>query len=322
VLQVDALDNVSREGILALRKLKSLEKFLFRNMQDQLIRECLELLPQLHEIATEAMAPGYHRVMNVVMARVFSTIATPCTLQLRCLELDSIYQLRGQVSLPELQVLVLWDPLQMHQLFAGGLPKLSELHLKKTDEDTLLLVLSHVGRQLRTLKFTVFDDYERNFGRAVLLDRVLHACPNLSELYVKSTEYRAVKASQLQPEALKQLKIVTIKFYDCDTSLAPGLLPQILRLAPELRSINVSGYMLFNEDLMEWAELAEQGTCMQNLQKIRFRGHCMPGGVRLLDKMVASCSINCPQMQIATVYYDPLDSDSDNDRSGFNFTQP
>jgi hypothetical protein len=68
--------------------------------------------------------------------------------------------------------------------------------------------------------------------------------------------------------------------------------------------------MLFNEDLMEWAELAEQGTCMQRLQRIMF-GYRMnnrnPITERLRDMVITSCSINCPQLQTATVEYHYVD---------------
>jgi hypothetical protein len=75
---------------------------------------------------------------------------------------------------------------------------------------------------------------------------------------------------------------------------------QILRLAPQLQSIDLISVMFLDEDLIAWAELAKEGSCMQHLQKVYMdldRRHVTEQGKRLLDEVLVSCSINCPQLQ-------------------------
>jgi hypothetical protein len=140
----------------------------------------------------------------------------------------------------------------------------------------------------------------------VHLDRVLTLCPDLSKLHVTSFPNHALRVSQLQPDTLKNLESVTLGLIQFDDYLQKGLLLQVLRLAPELRSLSVSGYMLHDEDLKEWAELAEKVTCMQNLQQINIQLDAeqqTENGKRLLDNAITSCCINCSQLQIANVNY-------------------
>jgi hypothetical protein len=290
VLYLEMLHYVSRRGILALRNLKSLEEFLFSNdilNQNEVVlvkRHCFELLPNLHHL-------------NEIPCSIsLFNIDGPCTLQLRRLRLGNVNNISEQVSLPELQRLYLGN-LEMSPLFAGRLPKLSELCLDRTDVHTLLLVLGHVGRQLQMLDVQIRDG-----GVHLQLDRVLENCPNLYKLKVNSTKFDVVRVSQLQPDTLQQLQTLHLElcYSEVVGHLQSGLLLQVLRLAPDLRSINLSGYMLLDEDLREWAQLAEQGTCMQHLRQIQFDGPCTPTEKRLLKEAVASCSINCPQLQIAT----------------------
>jgi hypothetical protein len=283
---VETLDRVSRDGILALGRLTMLETLVYKNdMPDHLIRHCLELLQHLHYMHYPTLS--------------MSTIEVPCTLQLRYLALVNINNISEQVSLPGLETFHLMEPLEMHPLFAGGLPKLSELHLLQTDKETLLLVLGHVGRQLRSLQFYISSDW-------VQLDRVLTLCPDLSELHVKSFPNQGLRVSQLLPDTLKKLESVTLGLLQFDDYLQKGLLLQILRLAPELSSLSVSGYLFYDEDLKEWAELAEKGTCMQNLQQLRIQldaEHQTENGKRLLDNAITSCCINCSQLRTASVNY-------------------
>jgi hypothetical protein len=145
------------------------------------------------------------------MGAAMSKIKEPCTLQFRRLLISSVEHIPEHVSLPELQALFQPEPLnQMHSLFAGRSPKLSELHLHETDEDTLLLVLGHVGQQLRALRFCVFGGMRNLLSDGLPLDRVLNACPNLSVLDTNTT-MSPLCVSQLQPDTLQHLQ--TLHFY-------------------------------------------------------------------------------------------------------------
>jgi hypothetical protein len=301
------LDGVSGPGILPLRKLKSLEEFLFGgsgsfSMPEVLmLQQCLELLPHLHSIGYNPTPRFFlSQPMNSLMGVAMSKIKEPCTLQLRRLSISSIDDIPEHVSLPELQAFFQPEPLnQMHSLFAGCTPKLSELHLHETDEDTLLQVLGHVGQQLQALRFCVFDGMGQMFGGGLQLDRVLNACPNLFVLDV-NTSLSPRSRSQLRPDTLQHLR--TLQFYfSYSDFMQEGLMLQILRLAPQLQSINLSSVMLFDEDLRAWAELAKEGACMQHLQKVYMyldeRHFTKEEGKRLLDEVLISCTIHCPKLQ-------------------------
>jgi hypothetical protein len=307
VLEVGQLDGVSSPGILALHKLQSLEEFLFVSdkysmAEVQMLKQCLELLPHLHAIGYNPK-PRYFLLqsMNFVMGVAMSKINNePCTLQLRRLSISSIEHIPDQVSLPELQAFFQSEPLyEVHALFAGGVPKLSELYLHETDNETLLLVLGHVGQQLRALRFCVFDGMGQLFGDKVRLDRVLDACPNLSVLDV-STSMSPRSVSQLRPDTLQHLQTLQIYFSYSDY-MQEGLMLQFLRLAPQLQSIDLSSVMLLDEDLKAWAELAKEGACMQHLQKVYMyldsRHFTQQEGKRLVDEVRVTCSIHCPKLQ-------------------------
>jgi hypothetical protein len=73
-----------------------------------------------------------------------------------------------------------------------------------------MLVLGHVGRQLRSLQFHVS-------GNGVRLERVLNLCPDLSELRVCFFPNHALGVvSQLQPNTLKHLKKVSFELLQSD----------------------------------------------------------------------------------------------------------
>jgi hypothetical protein len=309
VLEVGVMDGVSSSGISALRKLQSLEEFLFEpegafNLVDlRLVRMCLQLLPHLHAIGYKPTFPHYLcEVMNIFVGSAMSQLDVPCTLQLRRLAVTSISQVPEHVSLPQLQAFYQTDPLyELHPLFSGGLPKLSKLYLSETDEDTLLLILGHVGRQLRTLNFSILD------GGWVQLDRLLHACPNLSMLDI-STSLSPQSTSQLLPDTLKHLR--TLRFYLSSSDWMPsGLLLQILQLASQLQSFELDSVMLRDKDLRAWAELAKEGVCMQHLEEVYWyldsRDLIKQQGKRLVDELLVSCSVHCPQMQQFYVSYTP-----------------
>jgi hypothetical protein len=309
VLEVGQLDGVSSHGILALRKLKSLEEFLFglKNGHDEfmpgllMLKQCLDLLPHLHAIGYNPKPRFFlSQPMNFSMGAAMYKIKEPCTLQLRRLSISSIENIPDQVSLPELQAFFQSQPLyEVHSLFAGGVPKLSELYLHETDEDTLLLVLGHVGRQLQALRFCVFDGMGQLFDDKVRLDRVLDACPNLSVLDA-NTSLSPRSVSQLRPDTLQHLQTLQMYFSYSDY-MQEGLMLQFLRMAPQLKSIDLSSVMLLNEDLKAWAELAKEGACMQHLQKVYMyldtRHFTEQEGKRLLDEVLVTCSIHCPKLQ-------------------------
>jgi hypothetical protein len=291
VFKVQMLDGVSRAGLLALRGLPLLEEFLFNEMTGELvIRDCLELLPHLHIIAHK-LTPYPHPLAPRNMQKIgeaLSRIEAPCTLQLRHLWLLNIHIALNKVSLPELQVLEFMGEIVMHPWLAGGVPNLTELHVQFFHQEPLLHILGHIGPQLRTLHLTI-----RHLHR---VDSVLQLCPNLSELRMHSTS-GAEMSTQLGPDT--HLKHLQTFAYTCvDGNFQPGLLLQILRMAPEIRSVNADLCTWFDEDLKALAELAEEGACMRRLEKFMVRCRIHLNQIGLVDKARTSCSINCPQLQV------------------------
>ena len=284
---------MSRTGILALRRLTLLQEFVFCDCSEELLvlKQCLELLPHLHiignrlELSQSDEDDMYEMIKGLGIA--LSQIKAPCTLQLHHLWLHDTDQILDKISLPELQVLKLSCKIAMHSWLFGGLPKLSKLYVYNMHQDTLMPVLAQVGQQLQVLHI--------NLMRLPRLDLILEACPNLTQLHVDS-EMGLRYTSQLRPDMLKQLK--TVKF-DADRGyLEPGLLLQILSMAPELRSIEL-GSLRFDEDWEALAELAEEGTCMRHLETIKLESKTCFTKLeqRLLSKALVSCSINCPRLK-------------------------
>jgi hypothetical protein len=290
VLDVQLSDKVSRRGISALRKLSSLKEFLFYNwlQKPNLVEQigfCFKLLPHLHTVADKGSVLGYR------MGLALSSVQSPCILQLRHLAVYNLNHIPAGASLPEVQVLhldVCVDNMQL-QIGPGRFPKLIELNwIVTSNEDYLMVVLGHLGLQLQTLRFRIFR------GGTLHLDRVLGACPQLSQLEI-STNARVLGSAELGPDTLSRLQTLSLT----SSRIEPGLLLQILRLASHLRSVNLKVEKLDAQELREWAELAKEGTCMQHLQQIKltFSTSYFDEHKHLLDEVFISCSIHCPQLK-------------------------
>jgi hypothetical protein len=291
-LEVQTVHRVSKAGLLALRKLTSLQEFLFSNTpNERMVRECFELLPNLHAIAC-MLTPQLRDFIELEkIGDVLSRIDTPCTLQLRQLALCNTNRILENVSLPELQALELRGSIAMHPWFEGDVSNLSELRLGNMNPNTMMPVLNHVGRQLQSLRLVSSDNLQ--------LDAVLNACPNLSELTIMCLGPRF--ESPLRPDTLKHLQ--TVRFFQIKSNSQQGqLLLQVLRLAPKLRSVESSSFVLRvnSNEWQELAELAEQGTCMRQLEEIRihFQENCVQHEQRPMDEALAACIVHCPKLQI------------------------
>jgi hypothetical protein len=88
-----------------------------------------------------------------------------------------------------------------------------------------------------------------------------------------------------------------------------GLLLQMLQMASQLQSVELESVMLRDEDLRAWAELAKEGVCMQHLEEVYWyldsRDFMKQQGKSLVDEVLVSCSVHCPQMQQFKVSYTP-----------------
>jgi hypothetical protein len=139
-------------------------------------------------------------------------------------------------------------------------PKLSAFVFYGIYDAELMRILGHVGHQLRTLRLVLISEAQ------VQLDGLLDACPQLEELSVHFGGLQSV--TLLRPDTLRNLQKLRVNSAKGDF-VQPGLLLQVLRMAKDLRSVDLSMVDVDVHDLQELAVLAGQGTCMQNLQHVQ-----------------------------------------------------
>jgi hypothetical protein len=301
VLEVVLSLEVTREGVSALSKLNSLEELisvagLCYEGQDDLLGPCYELLPHLHVAAIKPEPFFFYGfgIMSILSSEALLKISTPHTLQLHHLVLRTLNGVPEHVALPEVRVLYLCEPEDEMQLPPGRFPKLTELNMIYTDGENLTRVVGHgVGQHLQTLRVS--------FGRyafALQLDDVLAACPNLSELCINTVSLHC--AGELRPDTLRQLQILRICSYFRKNMVQPGHLPELLRLAPNLRLVELPSELLSNEDLKQLTELVEQRACLRHLERLRFSmifqgTNFTEQLIQLVDLFIVSCSKHCEQ---------------------------
>jgi hypothetical protein len=305
VLEVQLSDKVSRRGISALRKLKSLLEFFFYYHQReakitvQQMGLCFKWLPHLHAVAFKLTPHSYYKKFSKQAGQALSEIQCPGTLQLRHLSTRNIPR---HVQLPELEVLQLTKYSDDSQLLPGHFPKLSELHWVDSSVESLIVVFGQLGHQLQELRFS----FKYNRWVWLFLDRLLDAFPNLSRLHVNATAVVNC-VSALRPDTLSRLDTLCLSL-SMHGSVHSGVLLQILRLAPKLRMLYLNSALPSDEDSKALAELAKEGSCMQNLQWVGFhfktRQQCSPKSRILLHEAVLSCSIHCPQLNRFSLYID------------------
>jgi hypothetical protein len=301
VLDVQLSDKVSREGISALGRLKSLQQFLFFNHGHQQAEDrnvhhiglCFELLPHLHAVAIKPLT--LDKSMSEKMGQALTNVCSPCTLQLRHLDvlnLDVIQSSRRCVHLPELEVLRVHTTfLSMQPLALGRLPKLSELFIHRTLATDLLNILRRYGRQLKTISCA----FVRGWATQQILKRILELCPNLSHLDINYScaSGSCILFSELRPDTLSQLQTLNLNA----RSVENGMLVQVLRLAPLLQSVQLM-YSMSDHELRELAELAKEGSSMQHLQQITVCSNPLRAvNMILLEEAIVSCCIHCRRLK-------------------------
>jgi hypothetical protein len=80
-------------------------------------------------------------------------------------------------------------------------------------------------------------------------------------------------------------------------TIEPGLLTQLLRLAPKLRVVELTLVKLGVEELKEMAALAKQRTCMRRLEELEVKLSCHNGvPMKIVDLACFSLAIHCPRL--------------------------
>jgi hypothetical protein len=174
-------------------------------------------------------------------------------------------------------VLYLTRPVAESRLLLSRFPKLCELIVDKTNEESLLLMLGQVGKQLQKLRFGIFGTPEDMRNGEVFLDRVLAACPNLSELSSSTSVSPRCHMSQLQPDTLINLRTLVIKTF-CLCHLQSGLLQDFLRLAPNLRFVRLVKASVDSRELGQLAELLKErkDSWIVDVQEVVRDQHTLP----------------------------------------------
>jgi hypothetical protein len=303
VLEVQVAYDVTKEGVAAVRKLKSLQEFIFTNFtewnlieQENLLGMCYELLPHLHVVAYTP-EPFFDNttiyLLSCLSSEALEEVSKPCTLQLRHLALETLNSVPAHVSLPQVQQLYLVrHPRDLNPLFASRFPSLTELNMHETNNKRLMNIVGHgLGQQLKALRVSFNEK-----ALALQLDKVLDVCPNLSELFVERTEIQS--AAELRPDTLGHLRILHSK----RVKMQPSLLLQLLRLAPELRAVELQSDILVLADLEELTEMVEEGACLRHLERLEVA--LVPTATnfteqwqRQLDMLIVSCSTHCEQLR-------------------------
>jgi hypothetical protein len=160
-----------------------------------------------------------------------------------------------------------------------------------------------MGHQLKKISIVVIAKVE--------LDRLLNACPHLTELSIICDQLDST--TDLQPDTLLELQqfvlVCDSTFYN--ETVQEGLVVEVLRLAPELRVFKMNAVMLGEDDLMELAVLAEQRICLRKLEEVHLEVDktCMTTLEQdLLDAATISLATHCERLRILEVIYEDEDS--------------
>jgi hypothetical protein len=264
----------TKNGFRHLTTLRSLEEFSFvfegdsyAFKNDLFLTWCYEILPQLH-IAGFKAEPGVCRMLLMTVGTDVSTAlrrvrrragCRGLQLQLRNLALTKELRFLNDIDLPQLKVLFLRSPLQINLLDLSRLPNLDTLDaFDLTDIQMLQVLAAPVGHQLKCLHL---------YDRAVVqLDEVLERCPNLSELSLCVFSFQIPPTFQPHPFLhLTDVSIRTSKSYFSRDFTAPLL--QLIRLAPNLRSLHLHLPMSSGQELIDLVQLAGHGY-LQHLEKL------------------------------------------------------
>jgi hypothetical protein len=293
VLKVQLSDQVTRHGVSALCKLTRLQEFIFfelgkHDSAQNVLVWCFELLPRLR-VAGYKMTQFYKthlmRVLGPMMAQALSQIASPCTLNLRYLALPTFDAFIPQhVSRPHVQPLV-----------DGCFPNLTQLYMDFTVNVNLMQAVRLVGRQLEILIFRFHKDTE-----ILQLDELLEACPSLSELSMAVEIMQS--ARKLRPDTLRQLQVLSIECYS--NNAQPGLVLQLLRLAPNLRDVEICAELLFEDDLKRLEEVIKQHICLRHLERfhVTIAEDRSVQWKTLLNSMITSAIMHCERLHDVDVF--------------------
>jgi len=260
-------------------------------------------MPHLH-IVLKKPAPFHGKSLALELGQLTSKviiddITNPCTLQLHHLALSSSYiSIPEHINLPQLQSIYISNSFGPYLLDASRFPKLTEMSLYFSNVEPLFN-LGLLGHNLRHISVTV--------NAKVELDRLLYACPHLTELTIFCKHLDST--TDLQPDTLLVLQQFLFVCYSTfrNETVQEGLIVEVLRLAPELRVFKMKAVMLGEDELMKFADLAEQRICLRKLEEVHLKVDKKDMTTLeqdLLDAATISLATHCERLRILEVIYE------------------
>lgn len=267
---------VTAQGISALAKLENLQEFLYCNhlrethvliktteRRSEFFSLCLRLLPWLKISGWRFKFERYE--FNFPTCYLFREAfrklngRLPSLLGLRQLVLRKRAMPVG-VALPNLETLYVLQPKKNFQL-RTELPNLRELVLQDIEQEPFEQILFEIGHQLRKLSVSVTD--------TLALDSVFRMCPKLEVFQVSDIicDFIGLKEPLDDSSCLTELGFVSESY--CIALKTEDLL-QILKVAPNLRILNLHKILFSENGSVDICKALEQRSILQNLEKFDF----------------------------------------------------
>lgn len=302
VLAVSQLDeNVSASGFQALSKLDHLEQFYFCSIKNASTRKhlelCLQYLPKLR-FAGENFSPHFcifYNSLGKLTTEALLSLKTPTILGLQKMSLFRVERMPEEISLPNLNHLILEFPLENFRCDDPRLSQVTKLCLYEGTTAAAVQILGHLGRQLKKLELCASE--------SVPFDLILESCPNLEWFSYIKTKTFTNAACYIEPDTLRHLKCLelsSIESQDTSSVADPGLLLQLLR-APELRRLKVSLYALQQKEMDKIVHLIQQGNILQKLELAMIEAFhdsvfnaLHEAEAKQVNLLLSEMAVNCP----------------------------
>jgi hypothetical protein len=237
------------------------------------LKLCFELLPQLHAISPNLAEP--HVFENLMLQKLAESTANALadfgSRRKHCLNLRRIVvsgHVPHSVDMPQLSEMCMYN-VSRGDVIEICEPQLTALHIRAPCK--------------------------------VQLDRLLYNCPNLSELSLHATGVSA--ASELRPNTLQRLRFLRVSFSDYHVFYDSQKLVELLRLAPQLRSVNITVQFLYDGLFEDLALLSQKRTCFRHLEELKYVVKTFDNtdiyefDVDLIKEAIDTCILNCDQLK-------------------------
>jgi hypothetical protein len=271
--------NSKCEGILALKKLCHLKKFLFAisgqefgNLELKYVSVCLTQMPKLKTVGRDikAFAAEEFKLADNVPSHYHDFLGLECPVK----------TFSGRVPLRLRELFTTASYLQKTGHIKKLLPNLKRLHIKHDTKDVLVpdtvteigLYCNRNPEQLKALSPRL---------RALTLHRcdltrlktgsIMKLCPNLEELTVHKCS--ADPSNIVCRRDIKRSRLRKLTLSSRLNSCTEGMLSQLLQ-APQLERVHITGYSTEAGELQRLIRQVSTGRILQNVTYCLMRGDC------------------------------------------------